>query len=154
MSFTDVNDLCKNIQNENAAKRTQRINLEDSNSNLKEPDFTIMEQKNSLNKISNSSKENNHGSKADGDHHGEESGFEKFLHVLELICEYGSTSILSLFMVEITAKLIFNPKSFFKCLELMDAFIVTISFGLNLYLIITHVEIHSVASLFTILRYS
>ena len=83
----------------------------------------------------------------------EESGWMKWIHVAHLTCEYASTGILTIFMIEIVLKLVVDLERFKQWLEIMDAVIITSTFCLNLYLIIEKVEIHSVASLLTILRY-
>lgn len=75
-----------------------------------------------------------------------------FFEILEKICEFGSLTILGIFILEIIAKLIFDPKSFLKLLELLDIIIVTVSFGLNLFLLINNIQIHTITGLITLLR--
>jgi hypothetical protein len=75
-----------------------------------------------------------------------------FFEILEKICEFGSLTILGVFILEIVAKLIFDPKSFLKLLELLDVIIVTVSFGLNLFLLVNNIQIHTITGLITLLR--
>lgn len=75
-----------------------------------------------------------------------------FFHTLEEIFKYTSLVILTIFVIEIILKLIFIPKTFKKPLEIFDAFIVVISFGLNLYLFNKKHHIHSITGIITMLR--
>lgn len=75
-----------------------------------------------------------------------------FFHMLEEIFKYTSLIILSIFVIEIFLKLIFIPRTFCKCLEIFDAFIVISSFSLNLYLLNKKHHIHSITGLITFLR--
>lgn len=73
-------------------------------------------------------------------------------YVVENILKYTSTSILGLFTVEVILKIILVPNVFKRKLELIDAVIVTCTFGLNLALIILHNEADALSGLFAILR--
>ncbi len=75
--------------------------------------------------------------------------FLKFLTHLEYICKFGSLFILSVFIAEIILKLLFDPKSFRKILEILDAIVIIVSFGLNTLLLIKNVQ---VTGLLTLLR--
>ena len=75
--------------------------------------------------------------------------FLKFLTHLEYICKFGSLFILSVFIAEIILKLLFDPKSFRKILEILDAIVIIVSFGLNTLLLVKNVQ---VTGLLTLLR--
>jgi hypothetical protein len=76
-----------------------------------------------------------------------------FLHIFEAVCKYGSISILGFFIAELAVKLIFDPKSFLKVLEILDVFVVLVSFSLNIYLLVSHLEVHAITGLITLLRF-
>ena len=89
------------------------------------------------------------------DNHGDShhnSGFAKFLKVLELICKYGSFSILTFFVLEIIVKFIITPKNFCVCFEVFDAVVVIVSWSVNLFLLIAGVAIHALSGLLVIFR--
>ena len=67
-----------------------------------------------------------------------------------MIFKYTSISILCMFVVEILVKLIFTPRVFIKVWEILDALVVVISFGLNIYLI--KQELGMIVLFITILR--
>jgi hypothetical protein len=77
----------------------------------------------------------------------------KVLHIAERTCKYGSIFILTIFMVEIIIKIIFDPKSFRKVLEILDGLVITISFSLNIFLLIKNIQVHAISGLITLLRY-
>ena len=77
----------------------------------------------------------------------------KTLKVLEKICKYSSFTILTIFVVDILAKVLIEPRKFLKILELFDAIVVFSGFFLNLYLIKSNVVIHSLSGLITVLRF-
>ena len=56
-------------------------------------------------------------------------------------------------MVEIVVKIIFDPKSFRKVLEILDGLVITISFSLNIFLLINNIQVHAISGLITLLRY-
>ena len=80
------------------------------------------------------------------------SGSHQVFYVAEHICKFGSTAILAFFIVEIVFKVLFDPKSFTKFLELLDAVIIMLSFGLNIFIITRNDDIHSITGLITLLR--
>ena len=82
-----------------------------------------------------------------------EGKWSGMLNVLEITCKYGSFSILSLFVAEITFKFMIAPKSFLKVLEIFDAIVVFSGFSLNLYLLSSGVVIHSLTGILTVLRW-
>jgi hypothetical protein len=103
-----------------------------------------------LNKTLNSSTQNfNHSN----DHQKRIDNLQLFFEILEKICEFGSLTILGVFILEIVVKLIFDPKSFLKLLEFLDIIIVTVSFGLDLFLLLNNIQIHAITGLITLLRY-
>ncbi|RNA03938.1 voltage-gated hydrogen channel 1 [Brachionus plicatilis] len=62
-------------------------------------------------------------------------------------------TILSLFIMEMISKLIFTPRMFLKRkLEILEAIIIVISFGLDLTLVIGKSDIASIVSLVTLIR--
>jgi hypothetical protein len=71
---------------------------------------------------------------------------------LETILKLMSFSILALFIVEILVKLILVPRNFLRFLEIFDAFVITMSFGVNLSLLIAKNDLYIFTGLFTILR--
>jgi hypothetical protein len=75
------------------------------------------------------------------------------LTFFETLFKYGSFGILSLFIVEILAKLIFSPGKFLHLLEVFDSIIISVSFGLNLFLFITQKDLYIFTGIITILRY-
>ncbi len=76
----------------------------------------------------------------------------KLMHIAERTCKYGSIFILTIFMVEITVRIIFDPKSFRKVLEILDGLVITISFSLNIFLLIKNIQVHAISGLITLLR--
>jgi hypothetical protein len=80
------------------------------------------------------------------------SGVAQFLKTLELICKYGSFSILSFFIIEIAIKAVVMPKNCCKFFEVFDAFVVIVSWSMNLFLMIVGVAIHALSGLMTIFR--
>ena len=77
-----------------------------------------------------------------------------YLHLLELIAEFSSLFILSIFIVEIFFKLIFTTKSFFKSkLELFDAVIVCISFSLEIVSIAKRKNVQTIAIVSLMFRF-
>jgi hypothetical protein len=76
----------------------------------------------------------------------------KLLYIFERTCKYGSITILAIFMVEICVKIIFDPKSFKKILEILDGLVIAISFSLNVFLLIKKIEVHAITGLITLLR--
>jgi len=85
--------------------------------------------------------------------HHESSKLAKFLKILELICKYGSFSILLTFVIEICFKVVFTPKNCCKFFEIFDATVVIVSFSVNFYLLVVGVAIHALSGLMTIFRY-
>ena len=85
-------------------------------------------------------------------HHEHSNKLALGLKILELICKYGSFTILLIFVIEILLKATLVPRSFCKFFEIFDAFVVLVSFSMNLYLLIVGVSIHALGGLLTILR--
>jgi voltage-gated hydrogen channel 1 len=76
-----------------------------------------------------------------------------YFHIIENILKYTSLTILALFVIEIIVKLIFVPRIFVKLKwEILDALVVIISFGVNLYLLFNKHLVTSVGILLTLLR--
>ena len=90
-----------------------------------------------------------HTVKHHDDHH---SGVHLAFYVTESIFKYLSTSILGLFTIEVILKIILVPRVFKRKLEVLDAIIVTLTFALNLALIILHNELDALSGLFALLR--
>ncbi|CAF0817121.1 unnamed protein product [Brachionus calyciflorus] len=83
----------------------------------------------------------------------ETSNFHKILFNMEIFFKYLGTSILGLFIIEFFIKAIFIPRNFFfKIWEFIDAFIVVLSFSLNIYLFNRSHAVHSIIGLITLLR--
>ena len=89
--------------------------------------------------IQHDSHGHHHGSNVtDHNHHSSKHDNHQahlIFHVLEMIFKYTSITILGMFVVEFIVKLIFTPRVFIKVWEILDALVVVISFGLNIYLI-------------------
>jgi hypothetical protein len=85
-------------------------------------------------------------------HHGSRSRLARFFKILELICKYGSFSILLAFVIEICFKVVFTPKNCCKFFEIFDATVVIVSFSVNFYLLVVGVAIHALSGLMTIFR--
>ena len=76
-----------------------------------------------------------------------------YFHIIENILKYTSLTILALFVIEIIVKLIFVPRIFIKLKwEILDALVVIISFGVNLYLLFNKHLVTSVGIFLTLLR--
>jgi hypothetical protein len=76
------------------------------------------------------------------------------LNTLAYFLKISSLSILTVFVIEIIIKLIFDPFCLFKLIEIFDIFIVLTAFSLNLYCLIRNVYFtHSIPGLITLLRY-
>lgn len=83
------------------------------------------------------------------DHH----NLHFYFHLAECILQYASLTILAIFVVEIVVKLVFIPKVFIKSKwEILDAMVVVISFGINIYLLNNKHIIMSIGGLLTLLR--
>lgn len=77
-----------------------------------------------------------------------------FILFLEQAIIYLSISILSIFLIEILCKIVLVPKLYLQSkLEIFDALIVFVSFGLELFFLINKHDFHGIASLMTIFRY-
>ena len=74
------------------------------------------------------------------------------LKFFEKVFKYGSFCILSVFVIEITFKMVISPKKFLGILNIFDSVVVFTGFFLNLYLLNGAVVIHSLASIITVLR--
>ena len=106
-------------------------------------------------------KTNNHSSLSSSSSHQHQHGEHRFLHpsiheafeLMEEFFKYLSLIILTLFMIELVLKLTFIPRIFLKHkLEIMDAFVVVISFVVAISLVRVKHVIHSFSGLLTILR--
>lgn len=79
--------------------------------------------------------------------------FHFYFHIIENILKCTSIAILGLFVLEVIVKLIFVPKVFIKSKwEILDALVVLISFGLNIFLFNNKHMVMSVGGLLTLLR--
>ena len=74
------------------------------------------------------------------------------LECIERMCKYGSLVILTIFAIEMMIKIFYVSTVFKNFLEILDIFIVNISFGLNILLLYKRSEIHSITGLIIILR--
>ncbi len=75
-----------------------------------------------------------------------------FFEITEKILKGLSTGILSLFMVEILFKLVFDPRVFKSKWEILDAFVVLCSLSLNIVLFFLSDDLEAVSGLFVLLR--
>jgi hypothetical protein len=92
------------------------------------------------------------GTVTPGGHHAH-ANMHPVLMIVEEIFKYASFIILCLFIVEILLRLIFTPKVFLHVLELLDTFVILISFSMNLFLLITAHDFYIFTGIITILRF-
>lgn len=88
-------------------------------------------------------------------HHGSSPELHLFFEISEDILKYISTSILGLFCIELVVKLMLIPQIFVKSKwEILDGFVVFVSFSLNIFLIVLGDTMESVTGLLVLLRLS
>lgn len=76
-----------------------------------------------------------------------------YFHLAEGILQYTCLTILALFVVEVLIKLAFIPRVFISSKwEILDALVVVISFGINIYLLNNKHVVMSIGGLLTLLR--
>ena len=94
---------------------------------------------------------NKHGNNSNSVTEGQHVMPHVILRTLESIFKFTSLTILGLFTVEVIVKLLLIPREIFSSIwEIVDSIVVVLSFGLNIFLVVSH--IHNAAGLLVLLR--